>query len=144
MTTLLPDPHDYAKLSQHFIRQAEEELQKGDHLQAAEKGWGAVAHAVKAIAEQRGWNHGSHPLLRDVYWQIITEFGRTDLALLFDGAEKLHQNFYENHLDRDEVEHRVNTSKSLLEELAVFKASPPRPFVPRGPAQQRRWNRLTR
>ena len=50
---------DYAALSRRLVRQAQEEFDTGDRLQASEKAWGAAAHAVKAIAESRGWNHNS-------------------------------------------------------------------------------------
>ncbi len=57
---------DCAALSRRFVRQAQEEFDKGDRLQASEKAWGAAAHAVKAVAASRGWNHNSHRLLFDV------------------------------------------------------------------------------
>ena len=47
-------PSKYTEISQRLTHRAEEEMQKGDTLQAFEKAWGAVAHAVKSIAEQRG------------------------------------------------------------------------------------------
>ena len=69
---------DYAALSRRLVRQAQEEFDTGDRLQASEKAWDAAAHAVKAIAESRGWNHNSHRLLFDVsrpdvvprYWNL--------------------------------------------------------------------------
>ena len=36
--------------SRRLLEQAEREYRAGDVLQASEKGWGAAAHAVKAIA----------------------------------------------------------------------------------------------
>ena len=41
---------DHAATSRLFIQQAEEELAQGDLLQAAEKGWGSAAYAMKGIA----------------------------------------------------------------------------------------------
>ena len=46
--------------SRFLLEQAEREYRAGDVLQASEKGWGAAAHAVKAIAEGRGWEHDRH------------------------------------------------------------------------------------
>ena len=43
----------HAGTSQHLIRQVDEELERGDALQASEKAWGAAVHAVKSIAERR-------------------------------------------------------------------------------------------
>ena len=44
----------YQVASRQLLRQGREELAKGDTRQAAEKGWGAAAQIVKAIAESRG------------------------------------------------------------------------------------------
>ena len=39
------------------------ESDKGNRLQASENIWKSVAHALKAVAEQRGWEHDSHSKL---------------------------------------------------------------------------------
>ena len=44
----------YAELSRHYLARADEYLRAGDRVQASEKGWGAVAEAIKSIAEGRG------------------------------------------------------------------------------------------
>ena len=41
-------------LAERFLREAEELLAKGDHLQASEKAWGAAAQMVKAVAAEKG------------------------------------------------------------------------------------------
>ena len=43
--------------SRIFLAQAFEELEKGDLSQASEKGWGAAAQMLKAIAQEGGWDH---------------------------------------------------------------------------------------
>ncbi len=45
--------------------QARAELAGGDARQASEKGWGAAAQIVKAVANSRGWQHRGHSLLFD-------------------------------------------------------------------------------
>ncbi len=50
----------YVVHSERLIRHAEEQLVSGDRLQASEKAWGAVAHHLKGIAEQRGWSYRTH------------------------------------------------------------------------------------
>ena len=47
----------YQQASEHFLAQARQELADGDLPQASEKGWGATAQILKAIAERRGWEH---------------------------------------------------------------------------------------
>ena len=50
----------YQQASEHFLAQARLELAGGDLAQASEKGWGAAAQMLKAIAERRGWEHNRH------------------------------------------------------------------------------------
>ena len=133
----------YAELSRRYIERADEYLRAGDSVQASEKGWGAVAEAVKSIAEQRGWNHWGHHLLNDAAFQLSQEWGRPDLMLLYDSSERLHINFYEDTLELDDISTRVGNAKALLRELETLRNQPPRtlPIVTRG--QRNRWRRLT-
>lgn len=39
---------------------SKEMIESGDRLQACEKIWGAVAHALKVVADRRGWSYESH------------------------------------------------------------------------------------
>ena len=92
----------HADASRMMMEQAAPELAKGDSLQASEKGWGAVAHAVKAIAEGRGWRHNTHRDLFDVARRLANETGQPEILDLFIMASGLHINFYEGWLS-DEV-----------------------------------------
>ncbi len=86
----------YLGQSQSFLAQAFEELNKGDLPQASEKGWGAAAQMVKAIAQERGWHHYSHVSLRRVIDRLYRETGDDELRRQFHFANVLHGNFYEN------------------------------------------------
>ena len=57
MTTHADHPTDTVN---EFLAAARACLAEGDLLQASEKGWGAAARMVKAVAETRGWRHSSH------------------------------------------------------------------------------------
>lgn len=86
----------YHEASMTLLAQAEAELAAGDVRQASETGWGAAAQIVKAAAEQRGLPHQNHAAL---YWAVdslTTEAGDDDIYLLFQVANQLHVNFYEN------------------------------------------------
>ena len=98
----------YASQSRVFLRQAFEELEQGDLQQASEKGWGASAQIVKAVAEERGLEHGGHVELYAVVRHLRTEHGIDNLMTLFQTAEHLHFNFYEGVLDSDEVSGSLN------------------------------------
>lgn len=133
----------YAELSRQYIERAEEYLRAGDRMQASEKGWGAVAEAVKSIAKERGWNHQGHRLLNDVAFQLTAEWGRPDLKLLFDAMEKLHINFYEDTMELDDVATSVANAKNLLRGLEDMRSLPPRPVPIETREQRNRWCRLT-
>ena len=104
----------YAELSRQYIERADGYLRAGDRVQASEKGWGAVAEAMKSIAEQRGWNHQGHRLLNDIAFQLSEEWRRPDVRILFDAMEKLHINFYEDNMGLDAIAASVGDAKTLL------------------------------
>ena len=78
-----------------FLSKAHTYLAEGDLLQASEKGWGATARMVKAVAETRGWRHSSHGDLYRAIDRVADELSDERLQNLFRSASALHQNFYE-------------------------------------------------
>lgn len=140
-----PGANKYAGLSQWCIGEADNYLRRRNNIQASEKGWGAAAQALKAIAERRGWNHHTHGLIFDVAEQVAEEQGRPDLVAMFGRAQALHTNFYENRMNFDTVRNYVNAVKRLLPELERIRDEPPPPaFTPETREQRNRWRRLTR
>ena len=111
----------YQAASRQLLAQARTELAAGDLRQASEKGWGAAAQIVKAIADQRGWEHKTHRHIWVAVRRLTDERPGIELERLFRAANHLHTNFYEN-LDSagavadalDEVEQFV----ALLEPMA--------------------------
>lgn len=103
----------YQKQSRIFLTQSFEELEKGDLPQASEKGWGAATQILKAIAQERGWEHFSH---RDVMRTVDTlskEADDPELRYLFAYAGYLHVNFYEN-------AHSLETIEGYLQRVVRF------------------------
>ena len=138
------ESNKHAELSQWCLGQAENYLQAGNNIQASEKGWGAAAQALKAIAEERGWNHNSHTLIVDVAQQVTYEENRPDLIRLFGTAQALHTNFYEDWLSSDTVSIYLEDVKKLLPELERIRGVAPPEFTPETRDQRNRWRRLTR
>ena len=94
----------YLRLSEDYLRSAEELYSKGDLAQSGEKYWGAVTALLNAIGELRGWDHYSH---RDYDVIIDKLYEEThDKALLtgFSMAERLHANFYHNFMSKEGFE----------------------------------------
>ena len=86
----------YQAASRQLLAQGRQELAGGDVRQASEKGWGAAAQMLKAIAEQRGWEHRNHAALFDVISFLVSETRDDEIRRLFRVANALHVNFYEN------------------------------------------------
>ena len=107
----------YQQASERFLAQAREELADNDLAQASEKGWGATAQMLKAIAEQRGWEHHRHRHYHRAASRIRAETGDGEIRRLFDSASALHENFYENDMTADEVAERLDDVQTLMYRL---------------------------
>ena len=139
------ESNKYAELSRWCIGEADSYLRLRNNIQASEKGWGAAAQALKAIAEERGWNHNGHGLIVDIAKQVSDEQSRMDIVAWFGTAQSLHVNFYEDSLPTDVIEAYLNVIKSLLPELERIRTEPtPMSFTPKTRDQRNRWRRLTR
>ena len=111
---------DHLNTSYRFIEQAQEEFEKGDILQASEKAWGAAARAVKAAAEQRGWEHYSHRHLFESVAKIASETSDGEFRMLFSAANTLHQNFYEGSQNEEFVQDNIQHVLVLVNKLTKF------------------------
>ena len=133
----------HAEYAERLMQQAVFELvKKGDRLQATEKAAGAVAHAVKSVAEDRQWRNSSHHLRRQVMDLVAAEYGQPDLQVLQQRADELHNYYYEDMLDDWQLEDRLTTIASLLEDLKEIRTGGPNPGFMPTPAQQRLIDRL--
>ena len=100
-----------------FLSQAFEELDAGDLLQASEKGWGAAAQMVKAVAVERGWEHGRHRQLRWAVSRLSAEMDNIEISRGFGLAEVLHGNFYEGWLAERELRDHLEVVSALVGQL---------------------------
>ena len=105
----------YREQSRVLLGQAYEEFAKGDFVQASEKGWGATAQIVKAIAQERGWRHDSHRDLYQIVNELRHETGDAELATLFRAGSTLHVNFYENAYTGETVEDHLRDIERFVE-----------------------------
>ena len=115
---------EHAQTANDFLVVADDEFASGDMLQGSEKMWGAAAHAVMAVAQQRDWPFGSHGALRTAVRRLSDENGDPFLIAGFVAAEKFHANFYHDFMEHDadfelskDVIHQfVNHVLSLMDE----------------------------
>ncbi len=134
----------YLEMSKYLIRKAQQELDRGDdRIQASEKAWGAVAHGLKSIAALRGWNHHHHLLLEDLAAVLQWQTNSTYIMDRYDSAQILHTNFYENRLEPDVLQHRIDRCRELRDELERIRTIPSPAVVPEGRIWERRMRRLT-
>ncbi len=107
----------HADTSRMMMGQAASDLANGDSLRASDKGWGAAAHAVKAIAEGRGWDHKEMADLFKVTSRLADETGQEEIRTLFSVASGLHANIYEGWLGDDYVADSLADVGLLLDML---------------------------
>ena len=89
MVSVSPTPiESHAIHRDRMLAHAREMLERGDRLQASEKIWGAVAHAVKAVAAERGWPCSHHADGGVIVDYIAERVGDAEMAPLFDSIER--------------------------------------------------------
>lgn len=107
----------YAGVARQFFQKALAALQEGDLAQASEKGWGAAAEMLKAVAERRGWRHDGHRQLFDAARRLADESGDERISELFHVANSLHTNFYEGWFSAETVRGNVESVRELMARL---------------------------
>ncbi len=107
----------YRDASRRRLAQAKEELAAGDTRQASEKGWGAAAQMVKAIAAGRAWEHGGHRQLFSATRRLSMELKTEQVEVWFEMASHLHTNFYEDWLEAETVDLHLDHVERLLDLL---------------------------
>ncbi len=112
----------YNQASRDLLKKAEDALAQGDLVQASEKGWGAAAQIVKAVADARRWRHNGHRELFDVVRRLADETSDQDIWDLFHLANSLHSNFYENWLPKEGVARGLVQIREFVDKLEPLAA----------------------
>ncbi len=86
-----------------FLADAKREFAAGDTLQASEKMWGAAAHAIMAVAQQRGWPFGNHRVMLNAARRVAAELDDGELLLGLAAAQLFHSNFYHGHMEEEDL-----------------------------------------
>ena len=112
--------------ARHFLEASAHEFAAGDLRQGSEKLWGAASQAVIAIAQERGWDYGSHRSLSVTVRRLYEETGDDFLRAAFSTAEKFHANFYHNFMEDYELEEsRPVVHDFVARVLALMETSEP-------------------
>ena len=132
----------YAKLGRLQLRQAQQELNRGDTVQASEKAYGAVSAAAKAYGEKRGWNHYNHYRVMLILEQLREEENNPALTEAYDAVKSLHDNFFEYEMSVAWVQDRIGTARGLCAALETLRQAEPHPLPPESLSREQR-RRLT-
>ena len=95
---------EHVQTAWEFLAAADREFEAGDALQGSEKMWGAASHALIAVAQDRGWPHGSHRDMLIAAERLAEERGDPIISFGFGIAEKFHANFYHGFMEARERE----------------------------------------
>lgn len=86
------------------MQHAFEQLEKGDRLQASEKAWGAMVHALMQIAKERKLKYDTHAQARPVMERVARNSPYRDVIRSgYIIAEDLHKNFYDDVQTREDL-----------------------------------------
>lgn len=109
---------EYIEAAEELVREAREELERGDARQAAEKLWEAVALAIKAYAY---WRDGRRLVSHGDLWEykrvLVRELGRWVAGVWYAG-QGMHTCFYEGWCTREDVEEVLGDIERLVKEIS--------------------------
>ena len=107
---------DHRQRAEYFLRKSRGFLAHGDSHQASEKGWGAAAHMVKAVAATHGWRYESHDEFDAVLEQASTVAGNDRIHDLGNAAHYLHRNYYRRKalLNPDRIRRNLDNVSELI------------------------------
>ena len=92
-------PRKHRQVALDFLAASDDEFERGDILQGAEKLWGAAAHAIMSIAQEREWPHESHRSLKNAAIRLSDEYDDPLIQAHFLAAEKFHRHFYHDSME---------------------------------------------
>ncbi len=95
---------EHAQTALEFLEASDREFADGDTLQGSEKLWGAFSHAVTAVSQERGWDHGTHRKTMTAGLQLADELNDGDLRAGVWAARSFHSNFYNGSMEDYEME----------------------------------------
>ena len=111
---------NHVNQARDFLARSREYLTGGDLHQASEKGWGAAAHMVKAVAIAQGWEYERHCDFSQVLNSAYLATADDQIRLLRGIPNELHGNYYykrKRHLDGGIVGRNLDSTAELLDLL---------------------------
>ena len=122
MTTPTISRGEHILVAQTLLDESDDEFAADKMLKASEVLWGAVAHALIAIALSRGQPYDSHGALRRVASQLPGVPSQVPGKSEFGRAEELHNNFYHGQLTRSDLERIRPLVRIFVERILMVAA----------------------
>ena len=116
---------EHIQTARDFLVKSDNYFTEGDVLQGSEKLWGAAAHSIIALAQQRGWKYGNHYAIRQVVRRIEDELDDERISLGLIAAEKFHANFYHEFMDDDELDMGRPAARRFVERILALTDEQP-------------------
>ena len=92
-------------------------LDGDDHLKACEKLWQSAAHAIAAVAQQRGWECGDADALHKAARRLADELDEEMLFLQFDAADTFRINVEYDFLEDFQLKGNRKDVRLLVERV---------------------------
>ena len=124
-TTGNPPIEEHRLHADRLLDHAGRMIEAGDRLQASEKMWGAVAHALKAVADERRWHYRHHGDAVVITGYIADKVGDPEIRHLYSVAAGLHENFYLDNYPIEEIAARLTGVRRLVSLLRDAHAAMP-------------------
>ena len=112
----------HIQVSRDFLRRSRQYLADGDLHQAAEKGWGAAAHLMKAVAASEGWEYEHHDQFDMVVQNASQRFRQPSVRQYGNSAHFLHRSFYRHpdFLQREAIGQHIDDVEKMVDALEPF------------------------
>ena len=112
--------NEHIQTAEDFLVKSDAYFADGDVLQGSEKLWGAAAHALTAVAQQRGWRYGNHVAIRQAALRLADEMEDERISLGLGVAEKFHANFYHDFMEDSELDMNRPLAKRFVERMLTL------------------------
>ena len=133
----------HAEISDDMLAHAAQFIGDGDLVQASEKIWGAISHAVRQAADRRGWPLTENRDQKAVGAYIAQRLGDDALDSDIGSLWEFHVNFYEDNENAATLEKGLEKAREACAKLKAadgeLAIDLPAPNGPLFREYQRRW-----
>ena len=115
---------EHVQLAKEFLERSKSCLAEGDLHQASEKGWGAAANIIKAVAAANDWEYEHHDQFSSVVMNARQRYRQPSLREMSRAAEALHVNYYKRKelLNSDLIGEDIGDVEQMVNVLLPFIA----------------------